>query len=172
MIIGRLAVVLAFLCLFFVPDGRAGEFVITATAYVLEDLSPTHQRLLLTAEATYEGSVDPNDQHWFIETFARVPAGNLFERTGNGKSGAGVMEDQVVTCGINCGPDVAVPKCNPQGYSTTFRGRALTGIFHQFSPETDSDLMDPSSTVCWHSCPDDGEDHEIPDDPDAWPPFY
>lgn len=159
-----------FLGFFLASEVQAGGFITTIQLYDLRNLSATHDRLLVTSEATYVGPLDPDDHSWFIESFARVPAGNQFERTGNGRSGVGVMAGQTITCDVNCGPDVAVAKCNPQGIGTTYRGRTLVGIYHQFGPETESKLMSPGSTVCWHSCPDDGEDHELPpDDPDSVP---
>ena len=148
-------------------EAAAGEFTVTLQVYDVRNLSSTHDRLLITSEATYEGTVDSNDHSWFIESFARVPAGNLFEVGGNGNAGLGVMEGQLISCDASCGPDVAVPKCNPQGYPTTYRGRTLVGIYHQFGPETENKLMSRGSTVCAHSCPDEGEDHQLPpDDPD------
>lgn len=90
-----------------------GEFMISEQRYELEDLNNTHDRLLIASKAEYTGIVDPNDHHYFLESFARVPAGNQFERTGNGLSGTGIMQGMEIECDASCGPDVAVPKCNP-----------------------------------------------------------
>ena len=164
-IIGQLLAVslVAFTC----SPLSGGEFRISEQRYELENLNNTHNRLLISSKAEYVGRLDPNDHSYFLENYARVPAGNQVERTGNGLSGTGIMEGMEIECDVNCGPDVAVPKCNSLGYPTTYRGRTLVGIFHPFEPETESKLMDSGSTVCAHSCPDEGEDHQLPpDDPD------
>lgn len=136
------------------PALPAGTFEIMSVSAVRKTETQYSVGVEVPAMAQYVGPVDPSDDGYLLQTFLNDALGgdlndwNNPDSFGDGISGTGISEGQILSCSGSCAAFMYVPKpfC-PDGNS--YRGKAGVTIYHQFTPEIDIEYTYVYGTGCY-----------------------
>ena len=124
--------------------GEAGQFFVLNVSYEMF-LRPSDVTILVTSTNQYLGSVDSNDNNWFVQTLLNHTdgTGGLYDWSnpefyGPGLNGDVVYGGMSVSCGNGCGADGEIWRpLWGSGVPLNYVGRGGAVIYHQFSPDID-----------------------------------